>query len=305
MTTGSTIFASDYVAIQDKAQALLGIGSGNRGYGQTVQSSDVFVGNEITKDQWDLLRYDIINIRLHQDGVLPNIVTINRGDPIVFGASHPNTNYNTLLETAITNKFQVAGNQSVVSSKGSVNYSSSWSNSAQFTLTVTGVGATNNDKANNLRYFFNSGGKVRISSSISGGSSTAQVNAWKNILTSVATRSFGADTDPVVNYYTLTSSYQTYFQQSLSTPYSANEYRLEARTDVANNSSGTATTLFLRVSLNDAYVDTQPSPPSDLVDGTLTISVEELKASGTLVPSGAGSFTITSPAYSLSSITAT
>lgn len=303
MTTGSRIFASDYVAIQDKAQALLGIGSGSRGYGQTVQSSDVFVGNEITKVQWDLLRFDIINIRLHQDGVLPDIVTVNKGDPIVFGANHPNTNYNTLVETAITNKFQVAGSQSVVNSKGSVSYSSSWSNSAQFTLTVTGVGVTNNDKADNLRYFFNSGGKVRISSSISGGSNTAQVNAWKNILTSVATKAFGADTDPLINYYTLTNSFQTYFQESLSTPYSANSYRLEARTDVSNNSNGTATTLFLRVSLNDDYVDTQPSPPSDLVDGTLTIAVEELKAAGTLIPSG--SFTITSPVYSLSSITAT
>lgn len=303
MATGSTIFASDYVAIQDKAQALLGIGSGNRGYGQVVQSSDVFVGNEITKDQWDLLRYDIINIRLHQDGVLPNIVTVNRGDPIIFGASHPNTNYNTLIETAIANKFQVAGNQSVVSSKGSVNYSSPWNNSAQFTLTITGVGATNVEKADNLRYFFNSGGKIRISSSLSGGSGTAQVNAWTNVLTSVGTRSFGADTDPSVNYYTLTNSFQTYFQQSLSTPYSANNYRLEARTDVANNSTGTATTLFLRVTLSDAYIDTQPFPPGDLVDGTLTISIEELKASGTMVPSG--SFTITSPTYSLSSITAT
>lgn len=303
MTTGSRIFASDYVAIQDKAQALLGIGSGTRGYGQVVQSSDVVVGNEIKKDEWDLLRFDIINIRLHQDGVVPNIVTVNRGDPIVYGAGHPNTNYNTLLETAIDNKFQIAGNQSIVTAKGSVDYSSSWTNSAQFTLTVTGVGSNASERADNLRYFFNSGGKVRIISSLNGGSGTAQVNAWKNILTSVGTRSFGADTDPVVNYYTLTNSFQTYFQQSLSTPYSANSYRLEARTDVANNSNGTATNLFLRVTLNDAYVDSGPSLPNDVVDGTITIAVEELKASGTMVPSG--SFTITSPTYSLSSITAT
>lgn len=303
MTTGSRIFAQDYVTIQDKAQALLGTGSGSRGYGQVVQSSDVTVGQEINKDEWDLLRYDIINILFHQNGIEPNIVTVNRGDPIVYGASHPNINYNTLLETAISNKFQVATSQSIVTSIGSATYSSPWSNSAQFTLTVTGVGATNNDKANNLRYFFNSGGKIRIVSSISGGSNNAQVNSWKNILTSIGTRSFGADTDPSVNYYTLTNSFQTYFQQSLSTPYSANNYRLEARTDVANNSTGTATTLFLRVTLTDGYIDPLPSPPPDLVNGTLTISLQELKASGTMVPSG--SFTITSPTYSLSSISAT
>ena len=114
-------------------------------------------------------------------------------------------------------------------------------------------------------------------------------------------RSFGADTDPLVNYYTLTSSFQIYYQNSLSTPYSANNYRLEAKTDVANNSTGTATILTLRVTLTDAYVDPGPAvPPGDSVDGTLTISVEELKASGSLIPSG--TFTISSPSYSLSVI---
>jgi hypothetical protein len=80
MAIGSTIAAADYVAIQDKAQALLGIGSGSRGYNQTVISSDVVPGNEITKEQWDLLKTDIINILFHQEGALPSIITINRGD---------------------------------------------------------------------------------------------------------------------------------------------------------------------------------------------------------------------------------
>jgi hypothetical protein len=125
MTTGSDILAADYVAIQDKAQALLGIGSGSRGYGQTVQSSDVTIGNIITKAQWDALRYDIVNIRYHQDGVLPNIVTVNRGDPIRYRSDAPNTNYNTLVETAITNRFQIATNQSILSPAGSVSTSAS------------------------------------------------------------------------------------------------------------------------------------------------------------------------------------
>jgi hypothetical protein len=42
----------------------------------------VFIGNTVTKAQWDALRYDIINIRLHQDGVVPVIATVNVGDPI-------------------------------------------------------------------------------------------------------------------------------------------------------------------------------------------------------------------------------
>lgn len=300
-SSGTQIFASEYVAIQDKAQSLLGTGTGTRGYGQTVQSSDVFTGNNITKAQWDLLRYDITSIRMHQDGAMPSIVTVNVGDPISYGSGSPNNNYDTLLETAIANRFQIAANQSLVTSKGSSTYSSAWGTSAVMTITCTF------STANQARYFFNSGGKVRVTPTLTGGSSTQQVNAWKNLLTSVGTRGFGADTDPITNYYTLTNSYQTYYQTSMTTPYSANNYRLEARTDVVDNSTGTATVLYIRVSLNDTYVDPDvvygaSHPPGDSVDGTLTLAVDELKASGSLFPSG--TFTITSPTFSLSSISA-
>ena len=295
MSLNSDITAAGFVTIQNKAEELLGTGAATRGYNQTVLSSDVFSGNQITRAQWDLLKTDIVNILYHQNGELPNIVSVNAGDVIGFGASHPNTNYDTLLTTADQNRFQIAATQSAVSSKGSATYTSAWSSSVQFTLTVTFASADQG------RYFFNSGGKVRINTTITGGTNTAQYNAWLNVLNAVGIRSFGADTDPLVNYYTLTSSFQIYYQNSLSTPYSANNYRLEAKTDVANNSTGTATILTLRVTLTDAYVDPGPAvPPGDSVDGTLTISVEELKASGTLIPSG--TFTIASPSYSLSVI---
>jgi hypothetical protein len=297
MTTGSNITAAGFVTIQNKAESLLGPGAATRGYNQTVLSSDVFTGNQITRAQWDLLKSDIVNILYHQNGELPNIITVNSGDVIVYGAGNPNTNYDTLLETAAANRFQVAASQSVVTSKGVATYTSAWSSSAQFTLTVT-FGT-----ADQGRYFFNSGGKIRLNTVINGGTGNSQHNAWVNFLNSVGIRSFGADTDPSINYYTLTNSFQTYYQNSLSTPYSANNYRLEARTNVANNSTGTATILTLRVTLTDAYVPQGAAPaPSDQVDGTMTISVEELKAAGTLIPSG--SFSITSPTYSLSVITA-
>lgn len=303
MTTGTNILASQYVTIQDKAQSLLGTGSGTRGYGQTVVSADVFTGNTITKAQWDALRYDIINIKFHQDGNIPPVVTVNVGDPIGFGASSPNTNYDILLDDAIAKRFLIAGSQSVVSAKASQTYSTLWSTQAQATLTVTFA------TANQGRYFFNSGGKIRVDSSLVGAVSTAQVNAWVNFLSSVGTQSFGADTDPTVHYYTLTNSYQTYYLNFLSSSYSANSYRLEAKTNVADNSSGTATQLEIRITLLDSYVDPDtfnPGPPTfapdDVVNGTLTIAVSELKASGQLQPSG--TFSITSPSYSLSSITA-
>jgi hypothetical protein len=296
---GTQIFASEFVAIQDKAQSLLGTGAGTRGYGQTVLSSDVFTGNAITKAQWDALRYDIINIRYHQDGVLPAIITLTDNAVIGYGASSPNTNYDTLLETAIANRFQLAGNQSTTSTKGTASTSSTWSSLASCDITVTFASATD------ARYFFNSGGKVRVTPAIAGGSATAQVNAWATFLSSVGTREFGAATDPVVSYYTLTNSFQTYYQGSLTTPYSANNFKLEAKSNVANNSAGTATILYLKVTLTDNYTDSGAAfdpnpPPGDSVDGTLSIVVSEVKAAGIMQPSG--TFSVTSPSYSLSSI---
>jgi hypothetical protein len=295
MTIGTNIAAAQYVTIQNKAQSLIGTGSGTRGYGQTVQSSDVFTGNAITKAQWDLIKLDIINIKFHQDGVLPGVVTVNVGDPINFGASSPNSNYDTILEQAVANRFQIAGSQSVVNSAASQTYTTPWSASLTTTLTCTF------STADEARYFFNSGGKIRFTTSLSGGSPTAQINAWTNFLASVGTRSFGADTGSV-NYYTLTNSFQIYDQISVSAAYqySGNNYRLEARTNVSNNSTGTATQLFLRVTLTDGYTDpaTAPHspgtiPPEDVVNGTVTITASELKAAGLLQPSG--TFTVASP----------
>lgn len=296
---GTKIYASEFVAIQDKAQSLLGTGSITRGYGQTVWSSDVFNGNSITKAQWDALRYDITTIRYHQDGVLPDIVTVNANSVIGYGAGSPNTNYDTLLETALANRFQLATSQSVASAITTATTTTAWSASAVCTITCTFA------NSNQARYFFNSGGKIRITPSLSGGSGTAQQNAWINILNAVGTQSFGAAGDSTVTYYSLTNSYQTYYVRSMSTPYSSNSYKLEAKTDVADNSTGTATVLYLKVTLNDAYIDPDTltgnvEPPGDSVNGTLILSFNELKASGSAYPSG--TFSITSPSYSVSSI---
>ena len=71
--------------------------------------------------------------------------------------------------------------------------------------------------------------------------------------------------------------------------------------NVANNVYGTATVLTFRITLHDPHAALGGSP-TDYTDGNLLIAVEELKAVGNLVPTG--TFSITSPIYSLSTITA-
>jgi hypothetical protein len=302
------IAATDYNAIRNKIIAILGTGSGQQGYGQPISSSAVFAGNNITKNQWDLLRYDLTNAKIHQDGVSPTIVTVSSGDFIGYGAGYPNTNYDSIAEQAILNRFNIGAGQSVLSlasmsgetTPGVISRTGSWTTQSQCTLTVTFA------NANDARYFFNSGGKIRFTSSRTGGVTSAQNTAWTNLLsTTVGTVIFGAQTPATVNFYTLTTSYQQWYTVSSSTPYSANFYRIEALCNCTDptNVNGTASVVTFRITWGDSYVDVDPTPPGDLVNGTLSLTVEEFKATGSLIPSG--SFSITSPSYSISAITAT
>ena len=313
------IAATDYNAIRNKIVAILGTGSGQQGYGQPVASSAVFAGNNITKAQWDLLRYDLTNAKIHQDGVLPSIVTIASGDFIGYGAGYPNTNYDSIAEQAILNRFNIGAGRSVLSlasmtgetAPGVISRTGSWTTQSQCTLTVTFA------TANDARYFFNSGGKIRFTSSRTGGVTSAQNTAWTNLLsTTVGTIIFGAQTPATVNFYTLTTSYQQWYTVSSSTPYSANFYRIEALCNCTDptNVNGTASVVTFRITWGDSYIDPDTltpgypapatiHPPGDLVNGTLSLTVEEFKAAGSLIPSG--SFSITSPSYSISAITAT
>jgi hypothetical protein len=302
------IAATDYNAIRNKIVAILGTGFGQQGYGQPVASSAVFAGNNITKAQWDLLRYDLVNAKVHQDGVLPTIVTVSSGDFIGYGAGYPNTNYDSIAEQAILDRFNIGAGQSVLSlapmigetAPGVISRTGSWSTQSQCVLTTTF------STADEARYFFNSGGRIRFTSSRTGGVTTAQNTAWTNLLSTTAgTIVFGAEIPATVNFYNLTTSYQQIYQVSSTTPYSANEYQIEALCNCTDstNVNGTANEVTFRITWSDGYVDPAPDPPGDTVDGTLSLTVEEFKAAGSLIPSG--SFAITSPSYSISAITAT
>lgn len=283
MAIGDLISASDYNTIRNKIINVIGTGVGNSGYGQTTFSTSVSAGNTVTKAQWDALRYDIYNSLLHQIGSPPSIVTAAAGGVISYGAGNPNTQYDTLADQAITNRFDLGAGQFVTETIGSESYSSSWYSSLSSTVTVTF------NTAEEARFFFNSGGKIRFASSRSGGSGTAQNSAWSNLLSSAGTQVFGANA-PGVNFFNLTSSYQTAFNLTASSPYSANIWRIEALCNVPNNSAGTANIVTFRVSWIDGYYDPGPEPsppPGDLVDGTLTLSVDSVRASGSLLPSGA------------------
>lgn len=287
----------DFNTLRNKIIEVMGSGSASFGYGQDIKSAAVSAPEIITKEQWDGLRFDLLNILIHQNGVTPNILEIVRGQVIGEDAGDPLQSYNRFADAARSNRFFLAPGQATVTAVSTKTYTSAWSSSASMTAQLTFA------SSNAARFFFNSGGKIRFISSRSGGASTSQNNAWTNILSSAGTIEFGGDSENL-DFYTLKNFYQTRFEFFLSTPYSANNYKIEALCNVADNSTGTATSITFRITWTDAYVDSGPAtPPGDSVDGTLSLSIDEIKATGVLQPSG--SFSITSPGYTVSNITAT
>ena len=299
--TGLIIEAVDYTTIRNKIIAIMGtsadLGTGQNGYGQILRSSAVAAGNQVTKAQWDNLRYDILNARIHQDGVVPTIVTATQGQPIRYGAGHPNNQYNTQADTAVANKWNIGTGQFVIDAATSATRTTAWSTSLTATVTVTF------NSADEARYFFNSGSKIRCTSSRTGGTGSPQNSSWSNILDTAGTVAFGGNTSGL-NFYNLTSTYQTFYNLTTSAPYTGNQYSIEVRSNTPDNSVGGATVLEFRVTYTDTYTYTGSGSSTfpDNIDGTLTLTVDELRASGTLQGPISSPFVITRPIYSISGI---
>lgn len=281
----------DYNSIQTAISTVLGTGSGSSGYGQTVQSSPVVEGDKVTEEQWDALRYDLVNARIHQTGVVPTITDIEDGEILSYSSSYE-AQYTTLSDSATTDKLSIASGQYVTETGATYSQTVSFSNYAQVSFTITFA------NANTARFFFNSGGKIRFTSTFSPTASfpTTQERTWRDTLSGTSAISFGATGG--VNFYTLTTSDQTFSTTSNSSPYSNNYWYLRARCNVADNSNGGATTVTFTSLYQDNYTDPGPPSPGDGVTGTMALTVTQQRAYGSLYPSLVpGSFSIAGPTY--------
>lgn len=315
MAVNDKITVNEYNNIRTKIVNVMGSGSGNTGYGQTLVSSAVAEGNTVSVNEWGRLRYDITNAYTHIYGSPPTTVQVYEGNTVSYSTSTaPVTTYDTLADTVVSNRFTVHSSQSATTVLPSSSttwpgpYGSTWRTRIQCLVTVTFP------SANAARYFFNSGGEIRFAASRTGGSSTAQNTQWTSILSAAGTQAFGANnpgtgTSPLdgQNWYRLTNSNQVWYSRSGSSPYASNTYRINARSDVSNNSTGTATTGYFLIEFIDNYTDpdgaTNRYGPYDDVDGTFTVTASYLYATGILVPTGTGNFTVTSPTVSIGTIT--
>lgn len=287
---GTLITALDYNGIRNLIVTVLGSGSGTQGYGQSTTAPQVAIGERILLDNWLRLRNDLIKARQHQTGVdeqgslaLPNTSTV-----ITEALRLQYSNYANQINT---DRFAVAANQRTVETVATAQRTAAWNGTLNNVITVS-FGSYDN-----ARYFFNSGGQFMFTSSRSGGSGSAKNNTWTTMLdqsgtvymdyTNTASSGSSPGATYGLGFYDLNTSDQViYWKPAPAGVYAENDYYIYARL----SGDGSQIVFTVQYRDDDAGDQTGVGPPEDEnVDGTLTNTVQIIRATGSNVSVGAPS----------------
>lgn len=306
-SVGGTIAAADYngfvgttavnaayandAAAQNKVAALIGVGYGTRGYGQTATTlASTTAGVVVPATQWNNLRSAMSTLNTHTGAALTLQPAVATGDTILAeDGTFGRANISTLISTLDTARTTAAVSQMSVTSVLTSTRVTSWNTIIYHEFTTTFA------DENSARYFFNSGGEIRMSGSRTGGTTSVINTAWTTLLLLVGTVKFGATTTTYtgsggtitnnVGYYGLTDVYQQLFVHYGAGPsYSGINYNIQARRESyvgANGGNGSVVRILITMNDSGTYGAT--------VDGTTVSQVDQYKAGGVL--------TITSPTY--------
>ena len=291
-TSGALVRALEYNTVQSTISNILGVGSGQSGYGQAVTTSQVSANvTTITAAQWANLKAEMLTIAAHAGlSAAPQVTAV----PNITAGSVISATDTTAFETAATylnaNKYALAlfsdenFSPSINQSRGT-----SWGAPAQPTIRHSFT--VDFASANNARYFFNSGSSIRFTSAQSGGT-TLQNLDWRNLLSAMGTVVFNynstsasSGTGSAIGFYQLTNVSTHIFTKTGSGIYSGNDYTIFARCDVANNTNGGARFIYIDIYWNDDHANAF----ADSVTGTITSDVTLRRASAV------GGVTVTAP----------
>ena len=236
-------------------------GGGTAGYGQTAVAN-VAVGNTvIATGQWNSLVSNTASAASHQGSTITSVTAPTSGGTVTYLSAIP-----TNLQTVYGNRLNAATQGSTTSNTAT--YGSAWSSALTFTHTAT---FANGDAA---RYFFNSGGQIKMTVSHPG--ATGINLLFNNLASNVGTvvqsaptagtvsivgtpyagiqKVGGGGNSPTVDstkgYYGMTTSNATVFTQTASTGpagYLATFIRFIAKsngTQGANGDTGSVITIY-------------------------------------------------------------
>lgn len=162
-----------------------GVGTGDKGYGQTTLPvlSAVSAGQTVTATQWSTMLARISSAASQQGSTITSITSPVAGNTIsAYAALSAN------ITTIFNNRLNCAAVGSSITAGGSTDRTTSWTSSVTFTQTVT---FASGDAA---RYFFNAGGRITHTWSRTGGSVNDQNTAITNLCSACGTLNYTAGT---------------------------------------------------------------------------------------------------------------
>ena len=291
MAVGEIITAARYNAMQAKVGQTLGNGAGTYGYGQNLESYQVTQSNTVTAIHMGNLKEDIINAYVHQTGSVPVLTTVVTDEDItdaVYGEYEVASNNVYSGHLNVYESTQASVEAKLVSPpRTTVWGGNSLPQSVYHEFKVT---FNNSD---HRRHFFNAGGEVRFTATLTGGSGT-KYNEWNSMLSAMGTVKFtygnctgSSGTSLGLGNFDLTTSNQTVYIKAGSGVYADNDYSIKARVSSAGD------VIFFLIEFNDGATGSGSGgfgPVDDPVTGTLTSSISQLRATGPYVE-------VSSPGY--------
>ena len=270
------IISIDYNSIQSKVSQVLGVGSGNYGYGQNVSSSQIPPRSIISATHWNRLRTDLLKARQHQTGTdeSANLPIAIRGQSLT------NTDISKFSVFAnLADEYRLnppPSNQATRENLVVATRTTEWNNVIIHTVSVQ---FTSSEAA---RWYFNTGSTIEISSSRTGGSSTLKNANWTTLLASIGTITFdrvhttssGSGTGSAYGYYNLatidTLIYRRFASNVAYSAYNDNQYAVYAR--VSSDKSAIIFTI--------KFIDDATHRVDENIDGTLVSTMQVYRASG-------------------------
>jgi len=293
-TAGDTILDSHYNGFVTSVNAIWGTGTGVRGLGQSTVISAVSAGNTVTASQWATLLTRLKSISSHQgnDGniTIDSVTNPSATDSIAIVANLA-TDIAT-LDTSAAAGTNAAGFGTPITATST--------SSGTFTNTITHTQTFTFASADEMRYYFNSGGKIELSWGLADGTSDTKYDNWVSLASDCGTYTLfgrtsgkvggggaGAVTQTTTGFDGLTGTPTSIFKQLEDTsPYTANYIQV-------NGSVSGAVLTFTSLWKDDAADEVSYNKAIynvlDQVDGTKTSTFTATPAATTYITSTWGS----------------
>lgn len=264
-----------------------GVGTGDKGWGQSTTITPVSASATVTATQWATL-FSRFTSAASQTSTSVTAIT----NPVFGDTVSVKSNFSTNLSSVFTNRNNAQFVGTAITANGVATRSTAWKTNLTATHTVTFA------SANAMRYFFNAGGRITWTSARSGGTSNNKNTAWTNLCTECGTLNWttGTSTQSIASsnytgttktggggstttlltgtgFYDLTTSNTEVFKQYSGSYLYTNTY-ITVNCSL-NASPGSSTVMTITVFFDDAgdiYQDED-------VDGTLTSTVTAIPPS--------------------------